>query len=112
MATSSSWRAWTARGLPGSTCATTHPGRGRVRGRAAGRIVLQPQDPYLAGRLAVVFEEIEAILKDEPNEEVGLVADGPVMALGGQGNPLLGLRKRPPRRADALSPDQHPPPRA
>lgn len=38
-----------------------------------------------------MLEKIEAILKDDPNEEVELVADGPAMTLAGQGNPLLGL---------------------
>ena len=59
-------------------------------GSDARRIFLRPQDVSPAGRRAVL-EKIEALLKDRPDEEVELVAEGPAMALAGQGKPLLGL---------------------
>ncbi len=61
-----------------------------ARGSGARRIFLRPQDASPSGRRAVL-EKIEALLEDRPDEEVELVADGPVMSLAGQGNPLLGL---------------------
>jgi hypothetical protein len=59
-------------------------------GSAARRIFLRPQDASPAGRRDVLGK-IEAILKDNPNAEVELVAEGLAMTLAGQGNPLLGL---------------------
>ncbi len=61
-----------------------------ARGSDARRIFLRPQDASPAGRRAVL-EKIEALLKDRPDEEVELVAEGPAMTLAGQGNSLLGL---------------------
>ena len=61
-----------------------------ARGSDVRRIFLRPQDASPTGRRAVL-EKIEAILKDNPNEEIELVAEGPAMALAGQGKPLLGL---------------------
>lgn len=61
-----------------------------ARGSDTRRIFLRPQDASPDGRRAVL-EKIEAILKDNPDEEVELVADGSATTLAGQGDPLLGL---------------------
>jgi len=54
------------------------------------RIFLRPQDASPDGRRAMLGK-IEAILRDDPNAEVELVADGSATTLAGQGDPLLGL---------------------
>ena len=61
-----------------------------AQGSAAHRIFLRPQDASPAGHQAVLGR-IEAILRDNPNTEVELVADGPSMPLTGHRNALLGL---------------------